>query len=414
MNLPLFIARHMYTDRQEKRSVSKPAVTIATAGVAIGLAVMIISVSVVMGFKHTIRDKVIGFGSHVQVADFMTLQTAETYPIQMGDSMLQVIKGIDGVSHVQRFATRQGILKTDNDFLGVVFKGVGPEFDSTFIHSNLKEGRIPQFSDSTNSNQILLSKTMADKLQLHVGERIFAYFIDNSVRARRFTIAGIYDTNLSQYDDITCFADLYTVRRLNGWEADQANGAEINVDDFEQLDVIANHIAETVNRTVDDYGATYSSKTIRELNPQIFGWLDLLDLDVWIILLLMLAVSTVTMISGLLIIIIERTSMIGVLKALGSHNATIRHTFLWVATFIVGKGMLIGDLIGIGLIILQQHTGLVKLDPATYYVDTVPVEINLTYIILINATTLFISILALVGPSFLISHIHPAKSMRYE
>lgn len=414
MNLPLFLARHIYTDRQERRKVSKPAITIATVGVAIGLAVMIISASVVMGFKHTVRDKVVGFGCHIQVADFMTLQTAESYPIVMDDSMMTALSNMEGISHVQRFATKQGILKTDDDFLGVLFKGVGPEFDSTFVHSNLVEGTIPAFSDSLSTNKIVISKQMADKLRLHAGDRVFAYFVDRNVRMRRFTVAGIYETNLSQYDNILVLTDLYTAVRLNAWEHDQASGAELTLRDFSQLDEVSAAIADEVNRTVDHYGATYSSKNIRELYPQIFGWLDLLDLDVWIILALMIAVSAVTMISGLLIIIIERTSMIGILKALGARTHTIRSTFLWFAAFVTIRALILGNILGIGLMVLQQQTGFVRLDPQTYYVSTVPVEMNPLYIVLINLATLLISIIVLIGPSYLIATIHPAKSMRYE
>ena len=414
MNLPLFIARHIYTDRQDKRKVSKPAITIATIGVAIGLAVMIISVSVVMGFKHTVRDKVVGFGSHIQVSDFMTLQTAENYPIVMDDSMMQVLASQPSISHVQRFATKQGILKTDDDFLGVVFKGVGPEFDSTFIHQNLVEGSIPCFSDTSSTNRIVISKVMSEKLKLHAGDRVFAYFVDRNVRTRRFTVEGVYETNLSQYDNTICLTDLYTAVKLNAWEHDQTSGAELTIDNFENLDQASETIANEINRTIDHYGETYSSKNIREINPQIFGWLDLLDLDVWIILALMIAVSAVTMISGLLIIIIERTSMIGILKALGARGGTIRHTFLWLSAFITIRALVIGNVLGIGLMVLQQQTGFVKLDPQTYYIDTVPVEMNFLYIILINMATLIISLLVLIAPSYFISTIRPAKSMRYE
>lgn len=415
MNFPLFVARRIYRENDGQRMVSRPAIRIATAGVAIGLAVMIVSVCVVFGFKHTIRDKVVGFGSHIQVGDFMTLQAGESFPIQMGDSMMNVLRQTEGVSHVQRFAIKQGILKTDEDFLGVVFKGVGPEFDSTFIHQNMVEGSIPVFSDSVSSNRMLISKPMADKLRLKTGERIFAYFIDtNGVRARRFTISGIYQTNLTQFDNVMCFIDLYTAVRLNGWQPDQASGAEVSVGDFERVDDTEAIFINKVNRQVDRYGETYSTKTIRELNPQIFSWLDLLDLNVWIILALMTAVAGVTMISGLLIIILERTTMIGVLKALGARNKTIRRTFLWFATFMIGKGLLFGNLIGIGLVLLQRWTGLVKLDPETYYVSTVPVELNIPLILLLNVATLLISIFVLIAPSYLVSHIHPAKSMRYE
>ena len=399
MNLPFFIAKRIYGGKTEGKQVSRPAIRIATAGVAIGLAVMLISVSVVLGFKHTIRDKVIGFGSNIQVSDFMTLQTGDSYPIK----------------HVQRYALKQGILKTDNDFLGVVFKGVGPEYDTTFLHHNLVQGCIPRFNDTTTDNNILISKSIADKLGVKVDDKIYSYFIDkDGIRTRRFKIQGIYQTNLSQYDDITCFADLNTIVKLNGWHDDQATGAELLVKDFNQLDNVENLVIKKVNRTLDHYGETYSSKTIRELCPQIFSWLDLLDLNVWVILALMIAVAGVTMISGLLIIILERTVMIGILKALGARNKTIRHSFMWFAAFIIGKGLLVGNLIGLGLITLQQFTGLVKLNPQTYYVSTVPVEYNIPLFIILNVATLLISLFVLIAPSYLISHIHPAKSMRYE
>lgn len=415
MHFPLFIAKRLYSEQGDKRKVSRPAIHIATAGVAIGLAVMIISVCVVLGFKHTIRDKVIGFGSHIQVADFLTLQQMEQYPIVIDDSMIDVLKHIPDVAHVQRFAMKEGILKTDNDFLGVAFKGVGPDFDSTFIHNNMVEGSIPPFSDSVSHNKILVSQLMADKLHLKSGQRIFAYFFDNNgVRTRRFTIAGIYQTNLKKYDETIVFTDLYTAVKLNGWESDQASGAELSVNNFDNLDMIESRVISKVKGTVDHYGETYSSATIKELNPQIFQWLDLMDLNVWIILALMLIVAGVTMISGLLIIILERTSMIGILKALGARNKTIRHTFMWFAVFIIGKGMLIGNVLSLGLLALQQAFGIIKLDAQTYYVSTVPVEINALYIVALNVATLLISVFMLVAPSYLISHIHPAKSMRYE
>lgn len=417
MNFPLFIARRIYSDHiGDQQKVSKPAIRIAEAGVAIGLAVMIISVCVVLGFKHTIRDKVVGFGSHIQVANFYTLQSsAIDQPIAIGDSMINVLKKTEGVKHVQRFAMKQGILKTDNDFLGVMFKGVGPEFDSTFIHKNMVEGSIPHFSDQQSTNRILISKDMANKLRVKAGDRIFAYFIgDGGVRTRRFTISGIYQTNLAQYDKTTCFCDLYTARKLNAWTDDMVTGAELTVNDFKQLSTTANDIINRVNRTQDKYGNTFSSKTIRELSPQIFSWLDLLDLNVWIILAIMTAVAVVTMISGLLIIILERTTMIGVLKALGARNSTVRHTFLWFAAFIIGKGLLIGDALALALILLQKFTGFAKLDPQTYYVDVVPVELDWMLIVALNVATMLIALFVLIAPSYLVSHIHPAKSMRYE
>ncbi len=415
MNFSFFIAHKLYKDKGGRQHVSRPAITIATAGVAIGLVVMLLSVFVVLGFKHTIRDKVIGFGSHIQVTNFMTQMSSDQAPIAMNDSMIKVIGGIEGVKHVERFAYKQGILKTDSDFLGVMFEGVAQEYDTTFIHQNMVAGSIPKFSDSQSGNHILISQNIADKLKVNAGDRIFAYFIDeNGVRMRRFTIQGIYQTNLSQYDQVMCFADLYTTVKLNAWQPDQVSGAAITVNDFKQLDEVESRFVEKINRTEDRYGETYATQTIRDINPQIFSWLDLLDMNVWIILLLMVSVAGVTMISGLLIIILERTTMIGVLKALGTRNKTIRHIFLWFAAFIIGRALLIGNAIALGMALLQQWTGIIKLDPATYYVSTVPVEINIPLLIILNVATLLISLFVLIAPSYLISHIHPAKSMRYE
>ncbi len=415
MNLPYFLAHRIYAQNDDKRKVSRPAIRIATIGVAIGLAVMIVSVCVVLGFKHAIRDKVIGFGSHIQVAEYNALMGGDGRAVQMDDSVMSVLSHIQGVKHVQRFAYRQGILKTDDDFLGVMFKGVGPEFDSTFIHQNMVEGSIPRFSDKASGNKLLVSKNMADKLHLKTGSRLFAYFIDyTGVRMRRFTISGVYQTNLTQYDNTICFTDLHAVAKLNGWPADVAGGAELTINNFAQLDDVERTVIAKVNRTTDHYGNTFASKTIKEVSPQIFSWLSLLDLNVWIILAIMMCVAAVTMISGLLIIILERTQMIGLLKALGAGNATVRHTFMWFSAFIIGRGLLWGNLVGLGLVALQYVTGLVKLDPATYYVSTVPVEVNLLYVVLLNIGTLIISLFVLIAPSYLISHIHPAKTMSYE
>ena len=414
MSVPFFIAKRIYKDDDNKKSVSRPAIAIATTGVAIGIAVMIISVCIVLGFKHTIRDKAIGFGGHINVGNFVSMHGGNIEPICMSDSMINAIKAIEGVKDVGRYAQKEGILKTDNDFLGVVFKGIASEYDTTFIHNNMVEGAIPHFTDSASSNSIIISKTMADLLRLKAGDKVFAYFINENVRVRRFTIAGIYRTNLTQYDKTICFTDLYTTVKLNGWQHDQADGAEVIVNDYNQINDIAERFVSNINRRTDHYGQTYSSATIQEINPQIFSWLDLLDLNVWIILALMLCVAGFTMISGLLIIILERTYMIGLLKAIGSRNSQIRKTFLWFATFIIGRGLVIGNIIGIGLMILQKTTGLIRLDASIYYVDIVPVEINIPAIAAINILTLALCLLALIAPSFLVSHIHPAKSMKYE
>lgn len=415
MNLPLFIAKRIYSDKGDKRKVSRPAIHIAIIGVAIGLAVMIITVSVVLGFKHTIRDKVIGFGSHIQVHNLLTYSGTDPHPICINDSLMNVLKHIDGVDHVQRYTYTQGILKTDDDFLGAMFKGIGPEYDTSFLKAHLTEGEIPQFSDTTSHYQLLMSKMIADKMRLKAGDKVYTYFIDNDdVRTRRYTVCGIYQTNMTRFDESLCFTDIWTASRLNGWNSDQFTGVEMTVKDFNRLDETADLFIQDINRTSDDEGNTLTSETIYEAYPQVFSWLELLDLNVWIILILMICVAGFTMISGLLIIILERTHMIGILKAIGSRNAMIRHTFLWFSVFIIGQGLLWGNVIGIGIVLIQHYTGIITLDPQTYYVSEAPMELNIPLVVLINVATLLICVFVLIAPSYLISHIHPAKSMRYE
>ena len=415
MNLPLFIARRIYSDQGDKRKVSRPAIRIATVGVAIGLMVMIVTVCVVLGFKHTIRDKVAGFGGHIQVQNLMRYNEIDPYTICADDSMMQVFGQQQGVRHVQRYTITQGLLKTDDDFLGVMFKGVGQEFDKRFLQQNIVDGEIPAFSDSTSRYQLLMSKMIADKLHLAVGDKVYAYFMgEEDVKTRRYTVAGIYQTNMTRFDENLCFTDLYAANRLNGWDEGHCTGVEVAVDNLDRLDVTAEAFVDHVNRTDDGHGNQIITQTIYELYPNIFTWLELLDINVWIILVLMVFVAGFTMISGLLIIILERTQMIGILKALGTRNKTVRHVFLWFSVFIIGKGMLWGNILGIGIVLLQQHTGLVRLDPQVYYVSQAPMELNIPLILLLNVATLLICVFVLIAPSYLVSRIQPAKSMRYE
>ena len=411
MNFPLFIAKRIFSDKGDRHQVSRPAIRIATIGVAIGLAVMIITISVVLGFKHTVRDKVVGFGSHLQVYNIQ----GSVYPLCINDSTLAAYEQAEGVSHAERFTTSQGILKTDNDFLGVMLKGIGPEYDTHFINDCIVEGELPAFTDSTSNYPLVISKTMAQKLRLHAGDRVFAYFIgEKDVRARRFNVSAIYQTNMKRFDDLICLTDISVTQRLNGWDKEQCTGAELLVNDFDRLKPINSNVTSILRDNTDRDGNVSVSYPITDIYPQVFSWLELLDINVWIILGLMIAVAGFTMISGLLIIILERTQMIGILKALGARNDTIRHTFLWFAAFIIGRGLLWGNILGIGLVVLQQTTGIVTLDAQTYYVSEAPMELNLLFILLLNAATLLISVFVLIAPSYLVSHIHPARSMHYE
>ena len=415
MNLPLYIAKRIYSDQGDKRKVSRPAIRIATIGVAIGLAVMIVTVSVVLGFKHTIRDKVVGFGSHIQVHNIMNYNGSDPHPICANDSLMKAVGKLPGVAKAERFSMTQGILKTDEDFLGIAIKGIAEEYDTTFLSQHLIAGNITSFSDKTSKYKLLVSRMIADKMRLKVGDKVFGYFIDNQdVRTRKFTISGIYQTNMTRFDETLCFTDLHTANKLNGWTDNQATGIEVLVKDFEKVNETANQFIDNINRTSDEQGNSLTSETIYELYPQVFSWLELLDINVWIILALMVCVAGFTMISGLLIIILERTQMIGILKALGARNKTVRHTFLWFSVFIIGQGLFWGNIVGIGIVLLQKYTGFITLDPQTYYVSEAPMELNLPLVALINIATLLICVFVLIAPSYLISHIHPAKSMRYE
>lgn len=414
MSLSLFLARRIYRESDGGKQVSRPAVLIAMAGIAIGLAVMIIAVAVVIGFKSEVRNKVIGFGSHIQITNLDAVNSYETHPVVADDSMMTALYDYPEVAHVQRYSTKPGMIKTDDAFQGMVLKGVGPEFDSRFIKEYLLEGEIPAFSDSVSSNEVLISKSLADKMRLKLGDKIYTYYIQDDIRARRLTIAGIYQTDFSEYDNLFLLTDLNLVNRLNGWEPSQVSGMELQLRDYEKLEDVTYDIAIDTDNQRDKFGGTYFVRNIEQLNPQIFAWLDLLDLNVWVILFLMIGVAGFTMISGLLIIIIERTNMIGILKALGANNFTIRKTFLWFSVFLIGKGMLWGNVVGLAFCILQSQFGIFQLDPETYYVDTVPVSFNVLLFLLINIGTLLTSVLMLIGPSYLITKINPASSMRYE
>ena len=411
-SLPFFLARRIYRSEDGGKQASRPAVIIAMVGVALGLAVMILSLAVVIGFKKEVKGKITGFGSHIQITNFEGVRSYETKPIAAGDSIFSALYAYPEIKHVQRFSTKPGMIKMDDAFQGMILKGVGREFDASFFQNHLVEGEIPQFSDTAASNQILISQTLASKLKLKLGDRVYTYYIEGEVRARRFTIKGIYQTNFSDYDNNFLLTDIYTVNRLKGWNPDQVSGLELRVNNFDLLDETTYQIAVDTDRKPDRYGEPFYVRNIEELNPQIFGWLGMLDLNVWVILVLMIGVAGFTVISGLLIIIIERTNMIGVLKALGANNLTIRKVFLWLSVFLIGKGMLWGNILGLALYAVQIHFGIFKLDPETYFVDTVPMSLNVWIYLLLNAGTLIVSVAILIGPSYLIARIDPANSMR--
>lgn len=414
LNLELFIARKVYFGESTKQKVSSPAIKIAVAGIAIGLAAMVLSVCIVVGFKKEIRDKVIGFGSHIQITSFTNNAAYETKPIRLTDSLLSVLKSNPDIKHIEFYATKPGIIKTETDFQGVVLKGVGEDYDWSFFKENMVEGTVLRPADSVNSNQAIISKYIADRLHLKLGDSFFSYFIQDPPKVRKFTIAGIYSTNFEDYDKIFVIVGLNTIQRLNSWDNDQVSGLELRVKDYNRLQSIRDDLFFEMAGSHDGDGNALFTRSIEEINPMIFSWLSLLDMNVWVIIILMLAVSGFTMISGLLIIILERANMIGILKALGCRNANIRKIFLYISSFLIIKGMILGNVIALAICLLQKAFGIIKLDPATYYVTEMPVYLNPVYIILINIGALAISLAMMIGPSYLIARISPAKSIKFE
>ncbi len=410
-----FIAKRIYSDSDGKKNFSRPAIRIAMSGIAIGIVVMLVSLAVVLGFKDEVSSKVVGFSSHAQLLSRTIDSEYEVLPVIADEILIRRIEDIEGVRSVQSHVSKLGMLKTEDDFCGMTFKGVGQDYDMSFFADCLVEGEIPDFSDSESTNQLLVSETTAKTLHLGVGDKVFAYFFSsNSMRARRFTIAGIYNTNLSEYDKSLAFTDIYTMRRLNGWESDMVTACEVRTDGIAEADELIYALARVANTTYDRNGTVYGAFTTKELNPHIFSWLDVLDTNVVMILVLMICVASVTVISGLLIVILERTSMIGVLKSLGASNMKIRKIFMHFAIMLVGRGMLIGNIIGIALCLVQKYGRLIKLDASVYYIDTVPIKFNWFYVIGVNALTLFISCIVIFGTSFLVSLNKPAKTLRFE
>lgn len=375
---------------------------------------MILSVAIVVGFKKEVREKVIGFGAHIQVTNFDSNTSYEASPIAVSDTLMKELSAFPGIRHVERFATKLGILKTERDFQGIVLKGVDEDYDWTFFQENLREGRVLSIQPDKNSTEVILSRHLSDLLELNVGDSFLAYFVGEEVRARKFTIVGIYETGFLDYDKLFVIADIKQIRRLNHWEADQVSGLELRVSDYERLDPIAEALYFHLSERQDRNGNSFYTRSIKELNPMIFNWLDILDINVVVILALMLAVAGFTMISGLLIIILERTQMIGILKALGESDTSIRKIFLYVSFFLIGKGMLWGNAIGLSICWLQSRFHLLKLDASVYYLDAVPIHLSPQAFILLNVGTLVASMLMMLGPSYLITKIDPAKSIRFE
>jgi lipoprotein-releasing system permease protein len=414
MNLPYFIAHRLIKGRREGTSFSRPINVIAIIGIAMGLAVMILAVAILTGFKQQIREKVVGFGSNIQIVNFDSNISFETVPINEGQEFIPKIKNLPGVKHVQVFATKAGIIETDEDIQGVVLKGVGSDFDWSYFKSNIVDGSVFTVNDTSRTDKVIISKKISDMLLLHTGDSFSMFFVQDPPRLRKFTVSGIYETSLEEFDKMYVFCDIGHIKRLNGWNDNQVSGFEIFINDFDKLEEMTAAIREAVGYKIKEGEETFKVINIRTKYPQIFDWLNFQDINVIIIIFLMLVVAGFNMISGLLILILEKTNMIGVLKAVGSDDKIIRRVFLYQAAYLIAKGLLWGNLIGIGLAFLQLKTGLITLDPSSYYIKTVPVNLNLLHILMLNAGTMAAIIIMLLVPSNLISRITPVKAIRYD
>ncbi len=403
MNTPLFIARKIAPGKHAK-SYTGIIRKISVLSIALGLAVMIISMAVVTGFQNEIRDKVIGFGAHIQVTNLDYNVSFESAPISSQQDFLEPLKTLPGIRHVQVFATKAGIIKTDTDIHGIVMKGIGPDFDWSFFGQRMINGNIMNLSDTTRSDEVIISKFIANRLKLEPGNNIFVYFIQEPPAIRRFSIAGIYETGLEELDKMFILGDIKHIQRLNQWENDQIGGFEILVDNFNNI----HYINKEVFKLIPYY---LNARSIRQIYPQIFDWLALLDMNVYVILFLMVLVAGINMITTLLIAVLERTNLIGIIKAVGGSNRLVRKIFLYNAAFTIARGLLWGNLFGLTICLLQHHFGFITLPQDSYYVSVVPINLDITHILLLNAGTFAVCMLMLIVPSMIITRISPVKAI---
>jgi len=413
LNTELFIVRRMIGSARGRRSFSRSIVAIATFGIALGLTVMIVAVAIVTGFKLEISSKVTGFGAHIQILNLDSNLSYQTNPVPARLDALDQVRAMPGVTNVQAYAIKAGIIKTGDEIHGGVLKGVDPGYDWGFISKHLVEGEIVRMTDSVRSSQVVVSEHMTRLLKLGLGDRFTMYFIQDPPRARTFTISGIYSTSLEEFDRLYIYGDIKQVQRLNGWHEGQVSGHEVLLDDMGKLKGTADAIRDLVAYDFLDDGSRLRVETIEEKYTQIFDWLNLQDMNVMVLILLMLIVAGFNMISGLLILILERTNMIGILKGLGTTNASIRKIFLYQSSYLTVRGLAWGNVIGIALCLVQKYLGLVSLDPTSYYLETVPVNLDLVHILLLNMGTMAITFMFLLLPSMIISRISPEKSIRF-
>lgn len=408
MNTELQIARRLYYSSAAHRT-ARPAVRVALAGITIGVTVMLVTVCVVIGFKQTITDKVAGFGAHIQITSFDNNNTYEYQPIFAPDSLLQMLAAMPHVRSVNTFATKPGMLKTPDNFQGIVLKGLPMDNGWEFFRSNLVAGSLP-----AGPNDILLSEDNSRLLGLSVGESVLCYFVGDALRVRRFTVSGIYCSSFADYDKLFVLCPLPTVSQLNGWRPTQVSGIEIRLTDLRYLDEVYDQVYFSVANRLDEEGSAYYPQSVMQMHPAVFYWLDLLDMNVWVIIILMLAVSGFNIVSGLIILILDAIPLIGILKALGANNRFIRRIFIHEAAILIGKGMLMGNLLGLALVAVQYFARLIPLEASTYYVSYVPIAFPWVGLVLLNMLILGVSLLTLLAPTSLATRISPARVMHFE
>lgn len=390
---------------------------IALLGIVLGLIVLILSVAIVVGYKSEVGRKVIGFSSHLQIVNLDSNQSFETSPISQNQPFLNDLGKIDGIRHVQIFATKPGVIHANDEMQAVVLKGIGPDFDWSFFQENKVAGETFEVRDTIRSNKIWVSKKIADLLKLGLGDDLTMFFIHESEtipRQRKFQIAGIYQTSLEEFDRMFVLVDINHIRKLNNWKSDEITGFEILVNDFSRLDDQEKAVHQLLLRNTSPDSPVLQVVSIKEKYRSIFDWLNLLDMNVWVILTLMVLVAGFNMVSGLLVIILERTQMIGILKAMGARNWSIRKVFLYFSVMLVGKALILGNILGIGICLLQQYTHFIKLDPASYYLEYVPIHLTILHIVLLNAGTIVATLLMLILPSYFITRVSPEKTIRFE
>lgn len=412
MNVSHYIAKRLLRGRSDEPKLSGPVVAVATAAVVLGVVVMIVALSVGLGFKQEIRDNVVGFGTHIQIVNFDNNQSYETNPIRSDSTLESQIRSIDGVRGVQAFILKPGIIKTKEAEQGIALKGVDEGFDWNFIKSKCVEGSVDSALCATD--YIVLSSTTADALKLEIGDAVRMYFIqEGKIRARRYTLRAIFNSHFPEFDEAMAFVDMDGLRKLNGWEEGYVSGYEVLLNDFDKLDAAAHDAALIASMRVAAGDSFMRVLSIRDMQPQIFGWLDLLDMNIVVILVLIICVASLNMVSGLLILILENTNTIGLLKSMGARNGSVRGVFLYMAVHIIGKGMIIGNVVGLAICLFQQTTGWMTLDPENYYLDTVPILISPSVLLGMNVGTLLLTTLILIGPSQIVARISPAKSIRF-